>query len=495
MFQEPKIEETQRYFANEHEIMVLTKFMSLFLSMPERYPLRSQIVQQCSTELSWQNPQWTPRRVRIYFNNHKNDILQFSPSSIDAQQKSKSLDNQNIPQISINLPVPDPSAQIEDLLQIEPDIHITNLVLEAKTSSRFPFIRVATLDRPISMLYSDQNCNNELPQNATGNLTYLDELLSNFNYEEPNLLVQIPKRLENLNNDHTALILKHLGNGSLSQRQLLRHFGINHFILKKFLRNNGFQSSKFSKGRLETFISGDLEQLVIQYRKKFVKGYQTICKALKLKGLPVTETQIRSIFDKCQLWKYKKVTEKKKIHNQRYVAFYCNMEWHIDLHTWNHITPNNEVVPQYLFAVIDDLTRYLLFAKVLENKSMESTGTALIECINTTNCKPYIIATDNGKEFTGSFFTQVLREHHIKHYTTHPYTPEENAKLERWWGTLEGAVINQQDLEMLVKEYNFNWPHKELQRMTGKKMTPADAWRSFKRYEGIPEEQLIFLLG
>jgi hypothetical protein len=496
MFEEPNNKKNQRYFPDELEIMVLTNNMILFYSFSERDPRRSQIVDQCSAALHQRSPQWTPRNVRIYFNNHKKDLLQFSSSSLDSSKKSKSDEKHIIIEINNNVAAPDKSHQINDPLCNEPEILLTNspLFLEPHASSRYPFIRVAKLEHPISAFYSNQNCNNELPQNTADNFTYLDELLINFNYKEPNLLEQIPEKLENLNDDHIVFILENLQNGSLSQRQMMRHFGINYVLVKQFLIDHGFQSMNLTKGRLETVISADLEQLVIQYRNKFAKGYQTICKTLQHKGFSVTETQIRTIFDNYNLWKYKKSKEKKKIHNKRYVAFYCNMEWHIDLHTWNAINPENKVVPQYLFAVIDDLTRYILFTKVLENKTMELTAMALKECIKITKCKPYIIATDNCKEFTGKRFEDVLLKHHIHHYNTHPYTPEENAKLERWWGILEGAIINPQDLELLVKEYNFNWPHKELERITRKKMTAADAWKNFERYEGKSEERLIFIL-
>jgi transposase InsO family protein len=308
------------------------------------------------------------------------------------------------------------------------------------------------------------------------------------------MLDHIPPILTSLSDQQISFILAQLKNESLSQRQLLRYFDVNYFHFKKFLKNKGFRLDKLVRGRLPIDIPDQLEALVISYLDKFKKGYQSIYKTLKLKDLAVSEKQIRNIFKKHQLWRFNKVKKNKKLHNKRYVALYSHMEWHIDLHYWETVNQDNNQVTHYLFTVIDDLTRYLLFAKVLDTKTMESTGRALIECIESTHCKPYIIATDNGTEFTGHFFEEVLLKYQIKHYYTHPYTPEENAKLERWWVTLEGAIINPEDLQLLIKEYNFNWVHKELERMTGTKMTPSDAWKRFKRYEGVSEEKLIIIL-
>jgi transposase InsO family protein len=363
-----------------------------------------------------------------------------------------------------------------------------------QVSKRFPFIRLASFNGDISRFFSDQNFDNQLPLNVSDTFTYLDTLLLNFHPEETNMLDHIPPLLTNLDEQQISFILDQLRNESLSQRQLLRHFDVNYFTFKKFLKKKGFRLDKLVRGRLPIDIPDELEALVINYLDKFKKGYQSIYKTLKLKGLAVSEKQIRKIFKEHQLWRFNKVKKNKKLHNKRYVALFSNMEWHIDLHYWDTVDQDNNHIYQYLFAVIDDLARYLLFAKVLETKTMESTGMELNECIESTHCKPYIIATDNGTEFTGSFFEEVLLKYNIKHYLTHPYTPEENAKLERWWGTLEGAIINPEDLQLLIKEYNFNWVHKELARMIGTKMTPSDAWKRLKRYEGVPEEELIIIL-
>jgi transposase InsO family protein len=487
-------ETTRRYFPTESEITILTWHMKSFFSLPERDPARSRIVQACSTQLSFHNPQWSTQHVRFYFNNHKKDILQFVSEDNNKKPKKLTLDQQNILESSINSSVLEELNALQVASQTIPGPLVNSLFLTARVSNRFSFLRIANLDGDISTIFSSQNFNNQLPQNASETVTYLDELLTTFNFQETNLLEQFPSKLESLNNEQIVLIVNHLANEDLSQRQILRYFSVNYYALKKFLKNHGFPSINLIIGRLESYIPDDLEQLVMKYRQKFTKGYQSIFKTLRLKGLSISEKQIRSIFKKNNLWMFRKDKQDKKIHNKRYVALYCNMEWLIDLHCWNTVNNNSEVVVQYLFAVIDDLTRYLLFTKVLNNKTMESTALALRECIEITNCKPYIIATDNGKEFTGHDFEQVLRDNQIKHYYTHPYTPEENAKLERWWGTLEGSIINQEDLDTLVKEYNFNWVHKELERMIAQKIAPADAWKSFKRYEGVPEENLIVLL-
>jgi transposase InsO family protein len=466
----------------------------MYFNLDKRTVQRSHIIKQCSDCLSTQNSHWSYDNVKRYFYNHQHDIVKFLNKPIELINEKDIFEQLKMDPTVLALPLPDQSDSIHTHEPQFSEDFLNELHTGSAISKRFPFIRFAPSDGDISRIFSKQNYNNTLPLNASNSITYLDTLLMNFDHEETNLLDQIPNNLTILIDEQIVFILDQLTNKIISQRQVLRHFGVTYYSFKRLLRSKGLHSGKLVQGRLESCIMHNIEEIVINYRHKFHKGYQSIYKALKLKGLRVTDQQIRKIFKKNNLWTFHKAKQKKQLHNKRYVALYSNMEWHIDLHYWNTFNENSEVISQYLFAVIDDLTRYLLFTKVLENKSMESTGMALMECIETTQCKPYIIATDNGKEFTGNFFEEVLRKHHINHYYTHPYTPEENAKLERWWGTLEGAIIQQEDLELLVKEYNFNWAHKDLERMTGKKMTPAEAWKRFKRYEGIPEEKLLTII-
>lgn len=102
---------------------------------------------------------------------------------------------------------------------------------------------------------------------------------------------------------------------------------------------------------------------------------------------------------------------------------------------------------------------------------MEFTSGALFNWINRTNQKPYYITTDNGKEFTGKDFTDMLTQLGIKQHKSKPRNPEENGKIERFWQNIE-ALSNYNDIPALILIYNYSMTQKILKSYTGRKCTP-----------------------
>lgn len=67
---------------------------------------------------------------------------------------------------------------------------------------------------------------------------------------------------------------------------------------------------------------------------------------------------------------------------------------------------------------------------------MQSTSRALMNALDHVNA-PECLVSDNGLEFVGCQYQRVLKEFHIRHWTTIPYNLEQNGKCERVWWTLE----------------------------------------------------------
>ncbi|KAI5545355.1 ribonuclease H-like family [Trichomonas vaginalis G3] len=111
---------------------------------------------------------------------------------------------------------------------------------------------------------------------------------------------------------------------------------------------------------------------------------------------------------------------------------------------------------------------------------MISTSQALQEALESTANKPHMIVMDNGREFTGKAFKDVLDKFGIKSWHTQPYTPCQNGKIERSWKTIfkskvEGVPIEEQ-LEFLFKRYNEMWLNRLLSVLYGKNTCPKQAW-------------------
>ena len=71
-----------------------------------------------------------------------------------------------------------------------------------------------------------------------------------------------------------------------------------------------------------------------------------------------------------------------------------------------------------------------------------------------------------------------MNKYNIELITTHPYTPEENGKCERFWKTLEGSSNGRLDspkIDKIIYEYNNYWLHTSLKELTKQNMTPQEA--------------------
>ena len=86
----------------------------------------------------------------------------------------------------------------------------------------------------------------------------------------------------------------------------------------------------------------------------------------------------------------------------------------------------------------------------------------------------------------------VATTNQIKIHQIHPSQPQENGKIERFWYTLDTSLKHKDQLEEFRNEYNNYWDHRGLLLLTGKEMTPAEAWESMEHYSGQPDPKLIY---
>ena len=128
---------------------------------------------------------------------------------------------------------------------------------------------------------------------------------------------------------------------------------------------------------------------------------------------------------------------------------------------------------------IDDHSRFIISAHVVERATARPTCDALVKAMRTYGV-PEQILTDNGKVFTGRFgpgtgevlFDRICRENGIKHILTAPRSPTTTGKIERWHRTmrerfLTGKVFDsvadaQTQLDAWVKTYNEDRPHQSI---------------------------------
>ncbi|KAH0787715.1 IS3 family transposase [Histomonas meleagridis] len=222
----------------------------------------------------------------------------------------------------------------------------------------------------------------------------------------------------------------------------------------------------------------------LDYKDKYHVGYQRTAESAKRHNIATTEWSVRKIFTEQKLLCYKKPEKLPKEHLRLFVAKYANQLWHADIH---YVTIEGEQF--YLLGFIDDRSRFLIYYEVLSSKTSEACATALIKALGSVVHRPKMLTIDNGGEFTGNPFQFILQLYGIEDYRTHPYTPEENGKIERFWLTIERAkgpnvAWSIPKINSIIHEYNYFWTHRSLRKLTHQSSTPYEAWRTMDRYTG-----------
>jgi len=98
----------------------------------------------------------------------------------------------------------------------------------------------------------------------------------------------------------------------------------------------------------------------------------------------------------------------------------------------------------YILTVIDTFTRYVLHWKVglsmREQQVKEVWDYIIIHYLQPANMLgkkiDIEVRNDNGKQFCSTMIQQYFKDNHLGQVFTHPYTPEENAHVERFHRTL-----------------------------------------------------------
>lgn len=273
-----------------------------------------------------------------------------------------------------------------------------------------------------------------------------------------------------------------------SQRDIMRKYNVGNRKIKIIAKAANIELPKGRKPRDMTQSEIDF---AVQYRNLFHVGYHRTAQAARARGIKTTDNNIKKIFLEKDLYCFKVQKDKKK-HLHRFYAKYVGQLWHTDLHYLNKI--NN--IQYYLIAFIDDCSRYVVHWEIIDEKTSIASALALVHALGKAQ-KPKMITIDNGGEFIGEEFQSVLKERSIECFRTHPYTPEENGKVERFWLTLERARAEGRQLDegyigSIITEYNDVWEHSGLREQLGFASTPSKAWNTMEKYNGQQDAEIIF---
>lgn len=154
---------------------------------------------------------------------------------------------------------------------------------------------------------------------------------------------------------------------------------------------------------------------------------------------------------------------------RRYEAEHSGALWHLDFHhTGRRVTTaSGRWESPVLLVILDDHTRLVCHAQWYLSEDTDCLVHAFQQALMKHGV-PRSLLSDNGSAMTSAEFTDGLSRLGIVHETTLPYSPHQNGKQERFFGTLEGrlmalleaekdlslAALNHVTMAWLEKEYH-----------------------------------------
>lgn len=267
-----------------------------------------------------------------------------------------------------------------------------------------------------------------------------------------------------------------------SKKRIMEHFEVSrttiHQIKKRYNIDGVYGLEDHKPGPLKTPINPNFYANVLEIRKKHGSGACTIEKYFKKKGFSVTHNKINQVLQYEGLLN-KKMGKRTKRKYIRYEAENINDQWHMD---WS-IDP---LTKKNLFAILDDKSRFIVFAGLFDSANAENTAFALHKAIKKYGA-PKELVSDNGTHFkdlqnkkVNKELTVIENKYGIKHIFIRPGYPQSNGKIERWFGSykMEFPRMNYdqvKDFLTWTKYYNFERIHMSLDYET-----PAHVYLSVK---------------
>jgi putative transposase len=236
-------------------------------------------------------------------------------------------------------------------------------------------------------------------------------------------------------------------------------------ILKKYEKHGVDALCDHKTGVLPQPVHSKFYEKVVAVRKKHSWGAGMIEKHFRKKGYKVGHNKINQVLNQEGLINTK-MGKQKRPKYIRYEADQVNDQWHMD---WS-IDPKSK---KYLLAIIDDKSRFIVFAGLFDSASAVNTARGYREAIQRYGA-PKEMVTDNGAHFKNiknktpnEEIQKICDEFKIKHIFIRPYYPQSNGKIERFFGSYKQTFpkMNHPDVTgclSWVVYYNNERPHQSL---------------------------------
>jgi putative transposase len=165
-----------------------------------------------------------------------------------------------------------------------------------------------------------------------------------------------------------------------------------------------------------------------------VPGYATVCRFMKEQGL---------------------LRARKRRHREgrdgepfvaretrSYEVVHVHGLWHLDFHEGSRpvLTAAGQWEKPQLLGVLDDHSRLCCHLQWYRQETAEALIHGLSQAFQKRGL-PRALLTDNGAAMIAAETVEGLDRLSVVHYTTLPYSPEQNGKQESFWGQIEGRLL------------------------------------------------------
>jgi transposase len=237
-------------------------------------------------------------------------------------------------------------------------------------------------------------------------------------------------------------------------------------IKNKYLKYGLSGLEDHKTGKLRNPLHPTFYVNIIDLKKKYSWGACKIETFFRKKGFFVSHNKINQVLQYEGLVKTK-MGKREKPKYISYEAENINEQWHID---WS-IDP---LTKKKLLAIIDDKSRFLVYAGLYDEATAKNSAKGLQIAINVYGA-PKELVSDNGTHFKKAHskrtpnkaMKELEEKYEIKHIFIRPYHPQSNGKIERWFGSYKGEFprMNYEkvyDCLTYVEYYNYERIHQSL---------------------------------
>jgi len=232
-------------------------------------------------------------------------------------------------------------------------------------------------------------------------------------------------------------------------------------------------------GRRPKPIADEERKVVIDTYNEFRVGATMIEELLDERGVHINHNRIHKILLEAKLAK----NEPKKKNRRKWVRYERKHSLSLGHGDWF------EHKGKKALLIIDDASRFITLCKCYKRATIESTCKGFRASLKygiskqfmTDHGCNFVSNEQEGKKFSESIFTKLLKSYGVKHIKARVKHPQSNGKAERAIQTIKKLWNELGSLEKAVGHYNFKRPHRSL--TNGKLRTPYQAFQEKMRKE------------